>query len=59
MASAEAVSIGQRLTSAAAWLVAALAVAAVWRSRVELTHAIPNWDREDPQGLLKSDPALL
>src|SRR5688572_25451590 len=49
----------ERAKSAAAWLVALLAVVLVWRTRVELTHAIPNWNRQDPEGLLKSDPALL
>lgn len=47
------------MKSALAWLVALLAVTAVWRTRIELTHAIPGWNRSDPEGLLKSDPALL
>jgi hypothetical protein len=50
---------GERWKTAAAWLVAVLAVMAVWRTRVAVTHAIPNWDSRDARGLMKSDPALL
>lgn len=50
---------GHRLGSLGAWLVVLAAVLAVWRTRVELTHAIPNWNRKNPEGLLKSDPALV
>jgi len=59
MTTAEAVSGRERVRSAVAWLLAVLAVVAVWRTRVAVTHAIPNWNQEDPRGLLKSDPALL
>jgi hypothetical protein len=59
MTTPEAASRGERVKTAVAWLVALLAVLAVWRTRVALTHAIPNWNRADARGLLKSDPALL
>ncbi len=59
MTTPEATSRRDRVQSALAWLVALLAVVAVWRTRIELAHAIPDWNREDPRGLLKSDPALL
>lgn len=59
MTAPEATSWRERAQSALAWLVAVMAVVAVWRTRIELTHAIPDWNREDPRGLLKSDPALL
>lgn len=48
-----------RLGVLASWLVVLGAVLFVWRTRVELTRALPNWNPRNPEGLLKSDPALL
>ena len=59
MTAPEATSTRERAHSALAWLVAVLAVTAVWRTRIALTHEIQDWNQEDPRGLLKSDPALL
>ncbi|HEX6884074.1 MAG TPA: hypothetical protein VF530_11905 [Planctomycetota bacterium] len=48
-----------RLATLGAWLVVLAVVLAVWRTRVELTHALPNWNPRNPEGLLKSDPAIV
>jgi hypothetical protein len=51
--------VNERLKNALAWLLALGAVLTIWRTRVELTRATPVWNATNPEGLFKSDPALL